>query len=60
MALRILCALGDTMRAEVEFQAAWPTGDFYRLSFNWHLNRECDLIRNHPAVSAVTRVQDQP
>ena len=48
------------MRAEVEFQAAWPTGDFYRLSFNWHLNRECDLIRNHPAVIAVTRVQDQP
>jgi len=69
-ALRILCALGDTARAVTRFQAAFDRSDAaLRVEINWHGNTDaggppsfvmCDVIRTHPAVLTLTRVQDQP
>ena len=58
-ALRILCWLGDTTRAIVQFQRVWRTGDTKLWEdFRWHVDKDYELIRNHPAVLTLMRPKD--
>jgi hypothetical protein len=58
-ALRILCWLGDTTRAVAQFQRVWRTGDTKLYEDHmWHVDKDYDLIRNHPAVLTLMRPKD--